>query len=62
MRQKIKLVSKGNGKNFYAYLLDWTIKEAIKISGLIYLAKIGSDLKLIPQGEHLKKKDFILVE
>lgn len=60
MRQK--LVSKGNGKNFYAYLKDWTIREAVKVGGFFYFAKLGKDFKLIPQGEHLKKKDFILVE
>lgn len=60
MRQK--LVSKGNSKNFYAYLKDWTIREVIKVGGFFYLAKLGEDLKLIPQWEHLKKKDFILVE
>ena len=61
-QKKIRVVSKGNWKNYLAYLLDWSIQEAVKCWGLIYLAKISSDFKLIPQGEHLQKKDFILVE
>ena len=57
----IKLVEKWNGRNLMAYMPNGEIKEAIRIRGKIFLAKIGADFKLIPQWEFLKKKQFIFV-
>ena len=58
MQEKILITSKGNGKNFYAYIKG-KVHECLKIRGRFYLAKLFLGEGLRAMGEPLK--NFTLV-
>jgi len=55
---KVKLVSKGNGRNYYGYTKDG-VEEVIKVRGLFYFTKYIIGEWLIPIGQPIR--NFILV-
>lgn len=57
----MKLISKGNGKNFYGVENDGTLVEVIRIRGLFYRTKFVLGEGLRPIGEALKKSEFKLI-
>ena len=57
----IKLITKGNGKNYYWYLPDGSIKEYVKVRGCFYPLKY-KHWKLTPVGDALTKDQFTLEE
>lgn len=54
----MKLISKGNGKNFYGVENDGTLVEVIRIRGLFYRTRYVLGEGLRPIGEALKKSEF----